>query len=494
VKPLLNRGFTHQTTRNFGLEEILYWLRRFVALCADPVGKATVPASPVGFHILFDLMPMVAPGSAPGSAPRCPSTAILVSASARSGSGRLREVMCTGGGTACTVWAMVEGVGPVTSNTTSKIQNSGSETMKAGGGIADLWAVIPAGGAGTRLWPLSRSSSPKFLHDMTGAGSSLLQATWNRLEPLCGDHIMVVAGALHQGAVRGQLPALGATNLVAEPSPRGSMAAIGLAAAILERRDPEALLASFAADHVIGDLEVFADCVREAVAVARSGYVVTIGIEATYPATGFGYIRVGDPLTIAGAPHGRQVRSFVEKPDVTTARAFLKTGEYHWNAGMFVVKAKVLLDLLAEFHPQLAADLRDIAAKPSRLAERWPGLTSLAIDNAVAEPAAAVGRVAVVPGRFSWGDVGDFDSVGSMLAEIAASPGLKILGEVDLVLARDTTGVVVPGSGRTVAVLGLDDIVVVDTPDALLVTTRQRAQEVKGLVDLLKSAGRTDLT
>jgi mannose-1-phosphate guanylyltransferase len=365
----------------------------------------------------------------------------------------------------------------------------------AGGSAIDgLWAVIPAGGAGTRLWPLSRSSSPKFLHDMTGAGRSLLQSTWDRLEPVCGDRIMVVTGVLHEAAVRVQLPALAGANLVAEPSPRGSMAAIGLAAAILERRDPDAIIGSFAADHVIGEPEVFVGCVREAVAIARQGYVVTIGIEPTFPATGFGYIRVGDPLTIAGAPHGRQVRSFVEKPDEATARGFLETGEYHWNAGMFVVGATVLLDTLAGYHPQLAAGLREIAAEPARLAELWPGLTAIAIDNAVAEPAAAVGRVAVVPGRFTWDDVGDYSSLGTLLADLAAAPGLKVLGDVDLVLARDTTGVVVPGSGRTVAVLGLDDIVVVDTPDALLVTTRARAQDVKALVEHLKATGRAGLT
>jgi mannose-1-phosphate guanylyltransferase len=360
--------------------------------------------------------------------------------------------------------------------------------------LPGFWAVIPAGGAGTRLWPLSRSSSPKFLHDLTGAGRSLLQGTWDRLEPLCGDHIMVVTGVLHEAAVRDQLPGLGPANLVAEPSPRDSMAAIGLAAAIRERRDPEAVIGSFAADHVIGEPEIFADSVREAVAVARTGYVVTIGIEATRPATGFGYIQVGDRLAIPGAPNGRAVRSFVEKPDELTARGYLDTGEYRWNAGMFVVKASVLLDLLAESHPALAAGLRDIAAEPARLAQLWPELTKVAIDHAVAEPAAAQGRVAVVPGRFSWDDVGDFTSLGSLLSETADAPGLKVLGDVDLVLAKDTTGVVIPGSGRTVAVLGLDDIVVVDTPDALLVTTREHAQSVKALVDLLKATGRADLT
>jgi mannose-1-phosphate guanylyltransferase len=360
--------------------------------------------------------------------------------------------------------------------------------------IDGFWAVIPAGGAGTRLWPLSRSSSPKFLHDLTGAGRSLLQATWDRLEPLCGNNIMVVTGVLHEAAVRVQLPGLAPENLVAEPSPRDSMAAIGLAAAMLERRDRDAVIGSFAADHVIGEPELFADCVREAVAVARTGYVVTIGIEPTRPATGFGYIHVGDHLVIPGAPNGWAVRSFVEKPDELTARGYLDTGEYRWNAGMFVVKASVLLDLLAEFHPAMAAGLRDIAAAPARLAELWPGLTKVAIDHAVAEPAAAEGRVAMVPGRFTWDDVGDFASLGSLLSESADLPGLRVLGEVDLVLVKDTTGVVVPGSGRTVAVIGLDEIVVVDTPDALLVTTRERAQDVKALVDLLKATGRADLT
>ncbi len=371
---------------------------------------------------------------------------------------------------------------------------SATSDTSAVSAIAGLWAVIPAGGAGTRLWPLSRSSSPKFLHDMTGAGHSLLQATWERLSPLCGDHIMVMAGVLHEEAVRAQLPGLAQANLVAEPSPRGSMAAIGLAAAMLELRDPQAVIGSFAADHIIGEREVFAGCVREAVAVAKAGYVVTIGIQPTFPATGFGYIRVGEPLAIAGAPHGRKVRSFVEKPDQATARKFLETGEYHWNAGMFVVGATVLLDLLAGFHPGLAAGLRDIAAHPARFTQLWPGLENLSIDVAVAEPAAAVGRVAVVPGPFTWDDVGDFASLGTLLSDVVAVPGLKVLGEVGLVLAKDATGLVIPAAGRTVAVLGLDDIVVVDTPDALLVTTRARAQDVKVLTDLLKASGRAGLT
>ena len=172
-----------------------------------------------------------------------------------------------------------------------------------------FWAVIPAGGAGTRLWPLSRASSPKFLHDLTGAGRSLLQATMERLEPLVGDHVIVVTGQAHEAAVREQLPGLPASQLLAEPSPRDSMAAIGLAAAHHERKDPDAQLGYFAADHVIGEAEAFRDCVRAAVEVADRGYLVTIGIEPTHAATGFGYIRMGD--LIEGGP-ARAVEQFVE--------------------------------------------------------------------------------------------------------------------------------------------------------------------------------------
>lgn len=360
--------------------------------------------------------------------------------------------------------------------------------------IEGFSAVIPAGGAGTRLWPLSRTSSPKFLHDLTGTGRSLLQATWDRLEPLCGSDLLVVTGVQHADAVRKQLPALVEGNLVVEPSPRESMPAIGLAAALLERRDPDAVIGSFAADHVILDTAGFRECVREAVAVARAGHLVTIGIEPTHPSTAFGYVRVGDGLAVPGAPRACRVRSFVEKPDEQTARGYLQAGEYRWNAGMFVVRASVLLDLLATYHPDLAAGLRAIAADPDRLPELWPSLTKIVIDRAVAEPASQDGRVAVIPGTFDWDDVGDFASLADLVQDGGDIPGLKVLGPQGLVVSVGSTGVVAPQSGRTVVTLGLSDIVVVDTPDALLVTTRERAQDVKSVVDLLKADGRDDLT
>lgn len=353
-----------------------------------------------------------------------------------------------------------------------------------------LWAVVPAGGAGTRLWPLSRAGSPKFLHDLTGSGRTLLQATHDRLAPLVGERVLVVTGVAHQDAVRRQLADLPAGQVIAEPSPRDSMAAIGLAAAVVERQDPEALIGSFAADHVIGDAEAFRACVAEAAAVAETGLLVTIGITPARPSTGFGYIHLGERL--ADFPTAHAVAEFVEKPDAERARQYVASGEYRWNAGMFVARAGVLLDLLAVEHPDLAAGLRAIAAEPDRLEEIWPGLTKIAIDHAVAEPAAAAGKVAVVPGGFGWEDIGDFAALADLLP--AGEDGPKVLGDADLVVARDATGLVVPMAGRTVAVLGLDDVVVVDTGDALLVTTTARAQDVKAVVESLKESGRAELT
>lgn len=353
-----------------------------------------------------------------------------------------------------------------------------------------LWAVVPAGGAGTRLWPLSRAHAPKFLHDLGGSGRTLLQATYDRLEPLVGERLLVVTGALHQVAVRGQLPELPGDQVIAEPLPRDSMAAIGLAAAIIERQDPEAVIGSFAADHVIADPEAFRACVTEAAQVARTGVLVTLGIEPDFPSTGFGYIKLGERLT--DFPTAHAVASFVEKPDAATATAYVASGDYRWNAGMFVARASVVLDLLAEGHPDLARDLRAIAAEPERIDELWSGLTKIAIDHAIAEPAAAAGKVAVVPGSFGWEDIGDFEALTGLVS--SSTDGVKVLGDTGQVIAQQSSGLVVAGTGRTIAVLGLENVVVVDTGDALLVTTTEHAQEVKAVVDALKQSGRTDLT
>ncbi len=355
--------------------------------------------------------------------------------------------------------------------------------------LPHFWAVVPAGGAGTRLWPLSRSGSPKFLHDLTGQGRTLIQATVDRLAPLARERFLVVTGRAHEEAVRAQLPWLADDAVVAEPSARDSMAAIGLAAAMIERRDPEAVMGSFAADHVIGDDEEFREVVTRAVEVAQHGWLTTIGITPTHPATGFGYIAPGEPL---GAGGGLAVREFVEKPSAEVAATYVTAG-YRWNAGMFVVRPTVLLDLLAETDPDFAARLRAIAADPATLTGQWGALPKIALDHAVAEPAAAAGRVAVVPGEFGWDDVGDFASLRSIL-RMAQGEGdgdrdLTVLGDASLVLGVDSDGLVVPAGERVIAVVGLDDVVVVETPDALLVTTRAHAQDVKSAVAALAESG-----
>ena len=366
------------------------------------------------------------------------------------------------------------------------------------GAFDGFTSVIPAGGIGSRLWPLSRADSPKFLHDLTGSGQSLLRDTWERLEPLCGpERIMVVTGRAHRSAVTGELPELLDHNLVLESDPRDSSAAIGLAAAILRRRDPDAVIGSFAADHVIKNLRGFRRAVTEAVAVARVGYICTIGISPTEAAVGFGYIRCDGALAVDGAPSALMVDSFVEKPDQATAQEYLDAGGYLWNGGMFISRADVLLEQLGASRPELLAGLEELAAAwdtPERgaVVDRvWPGLEKIAIDYTVAEPAAAAGKLVVIPGHFDWDDVGDFASVGKLHS--AGKADLAIIGENPRVLSDSSSGVVISHSGRVISLIGVKDIVVVDTPDALLVTTTANAQRVKSVVDALKLAGRTEV-
>ncbi|KRC35366.1 mannose-1-phosphate guanylyltransferase [Oerskovia sp. Root22] len=366
--------------------------------------------------------------------------------------------------------------------------------------VPGFYAVIPAGGAGTRLWPLSRRGNPKFLLDLAGTGRSLLQATVDRLAPLTGEGgIVLVTGRQHVASARTQLPGLDEDSVLAEPSPRDSMAAIGLAAAVLEQRHGDVVIGSFAADQVITGQAAFEQAVREGVEAARAGYVVTVGIAASRPSTAFGYVRSGASLGLEGAPTGLHAEGFTEKPDALTAQRYVRSGEYRWNAGMFITRTSVLLGHLADQRPELHDGLRRIAAAwdtPERdrvLADEWPGLEKIAIDHAVAEPVAAVGGVAVVPGNFGWDDVGDFNSLAALLPA-ADESGSKVLGDAGRVVRLESAGsVVVPASERVVTILGLDDVVVVDTPDALLVTTRARAQQVKSMVDAVRERGLDEL-
>ncbi|MBB2955475.1 mannose-1-phosphate guanylyltransferase [Bifidobacterium commune] len=434
------------------------------------------------------------------------------------------------------------------------------QTPNQGDNFIDFYAVIPAGGTGSRLWPLSRGARPKFLYDLMGNGRTLIQSTFDRLARLAGpDRVLVSTGWRHVAAVEAQLPELKASNILAEPVPRDSTAAIALATAVLARRHGDHIVVgSFAADHVIRGKESFADAVAQAVVAARAGYVATIGIAASRPSTAFGYIHQGRSLgaEIAGAPSARLVERFVEKPDSATAQAYLSTGEYRWNAGMFVMRADVLLEHLREYKPQLydavshiadayaavdgqngsAAASSEQTAAAQRVAQSenrtdgrfadgageggagdnaapgadadtnvnaaaideamatyWPGIEKIAFDYAVAEPLSVAGGVAMVPGDFGWDDIGDFNSVAVLLPS-TGSRNIKILGDTDKVVSLDSAGdVVMPLSDRTIALLGVNDMVIADTPDALLIAPRARSQEVKDMVAYLDGEGRDDI-
>ena len=249
-------------------------------------------------------------------------------------------------------------------------------------------------------------------------------------------------------------------------------------------------MGSFAADHEIADPDAFRAAVITAVGAARAGWLVTIGIRPTFPSTAFGYLELGD--AVPGHDGVVRVQQFVEKPSADVAARYLETGRYRWNAGMFVVRPSVLLDLLATWHPEFASTLRQIAADPSTLEEVWGSLPRIAVDHAVAEPAAAAGRVAAVPADLGWDDIGDFDSLTSLVEHDDGD--LTVVGDRDRVYAAQASGLVHLASGRVVALVGLDDVVVVDTPDALLVTSREHAQEVKAIVERLRDNGRADLT
>lgn len=348
--------------------------------------------------------------------------------------------------------------------------------------LNDLHVIVPAGGAGTRLWPLSRAGHPKFLIDLTGTGRTLLQQTWDRLTALVeADRVHVVTGRAHAEAVRDQLPGL--RHLLAEPTPRDSMPAIGLAAAVIERRSPGAVVGSFAADHVITGDDLFADAVGHAVAAAREGLVATIGITPTEPATAFGYIEAGAPL---GTGAAFAITRFVEKPDATTAAGYVASGRFSWNAGMFVSRADVLLGHLARHRPALHDALVAIADEIVTSGEiavgAWEAITGVAIDHAIAEPVSLEGGMAVVPGRFGWSDVGDVDA----LAELIDEPGADVTWV-------DADGLVLTDDDTHVAVVGLHDVVVIRSGGALLVTTREHAQRVKDVPAALRAAGRDDL-
>ena len=350
--------------------------------------------------------------------------------------------------------------------------------------------MIPAGGSGTRLWPLSRPDRPKFLLDLTGSGATLLQSTVARLAPVA-TRTLVVTGAAHAAAVRDQVAALGDLDVVPEPSPRDSMAAIALAAALLEKRHGSHVFGSFAADHVVGKPEALLRAIAVAKVAASVGKVVTIGIAPRFAATGFGWIERSGQLD--GIDGAFEAEAFHEKPDASTAEAYLGGGRHYWNAGMFVSRTDVLLGHLARLHPELHDGVRTVAEAwdgPGRAAALdavWPTIERIAIDHAIAEPVAAEGGVAVVPADCDWVDVGDFAVLASILRPDA--DGVIRVDRTAPVGTVDASGAMVVGGEKPVVIVGADDITVVDTPEAFLVLDRAAAQRVKDAAATIDGRG-----
>ena len=358
----------------------------------------------------------------------------------------------------------------------------------------EFFAVIPAGGSGTRLWPLSRSGEPKFLLDLLGTGRSLLVETVDRLKPFAPvDRVFVVTGGAHHDAVRAQVPDLPAGNVLVEPSAKNSAAAVGLAAFVLERTHPDAIVGFFAADHVVAEAEAFQSVLATALNAAKSGLMVTIGITPTEPSSAFGYIKKSKDFADTEAVH--HVGEFVEKPSFLDAQRFVKSGQYLWNAGIFVGSVASVVKAFDDFSPELGIPLREIAALMAEghdVAQLWEALPSIAFDYAVAEPAAKAGQFLVVPGSFGWRDVGDFDSL-AQAQQSSTTSDVVVVGDASKVHPHDSSGIVVGSSGRIITLLGVENIVVVDTPDALLVTTKEHAQDVKQIVEHMKAQGLEDV-
>lgn len=359
---------------------------------------------------------------------------------------------------------------------------------------ASFWAVIPAGGSGTRLWPLSRAARPKFLLPLVGE-ASLIQQTAKRVSGLTSpDKTLVVCGPAHAAAIARQLPQLPEANIVVEPSPRGSGPAIVLAAALIAQRDPNAIMGSFAADHDVTDEPAFLKAVQTAIATARQDWLVTIGLTPTRPETGYGYIERSDALVLSQTSGSAfEALRFVEKPPLETAIAYVESGRFLWNASMFIWKCSVLLQVVEELMPELhAATLRIVAAwgtqrREQVMAREWAALSDSTIDQGIMEKAS---RIAVVPADIGWSDVGDWHGLGELIEHDEL--GNSVRG--DLVQVETARSVVWSETSRLVALVGLENIVVVDTDDALLVIDRSRAQDVRQIVDQLKRMRRTDLS
>ena len=343
-------------------------------------------------------------------------------------------------------------------------------------------AVIMAGGGGTRLWPLSRQERPKQSLQLLGE-RTMFQIAVERLAPLfTPDRIWVVTSDRYAADLQRQCPDLPAENFVLEPAPRGTAPAIGLAALALKQRDPQAVMACLTADHFIGNEAGFRDLLAAAAEVAGQDFLVTLGIAPTFASTGFGYIQRGERLDRVGGFEVYRAQRFKEKPAQPEAEAMLADGLHTWNSGMFVWRVERFLAEVERQLPALQQVLIEAAAASGRLAQAWAGAPDTTLDYGIMEGAQAV---AVIPAEgLAWNDIGSWEALLEVLPTDAA--GNVVVGADLLALDTERTLVHASGGQRLVAMLGVSDLVIVDTGDVLFVCPRDKAQDVKAMVNALK--------
>lgn len=359
-----------------------------------------------------------------------------------------------------------------------------------------VYAVILGGGAGTRLWPLSRKSKPKQYLALGGSDESLLQATLARVERVCPpERRWIVTAAGQEDLCRAQAGDL-VSRVLVEPAARNTAPAIALAAWELMKVDPDSFMLVLSSDHSIQNVRSFERTVADALSLARQGLFVTVGIHPTFPATGFGYIEYGLPLDqnaqILSATRfnetpqdavGFAVRSFREKPNLAAAEQFLRTGKYLWNAGLFIWRTRTFWNAFSHVQPSIAQAIE--ALTPETMARDYAALESAPIDVAFIEQTS---HVACVPARFDWNDVGSWAAVRECFSQDAQ--GNSTSGDVFL---AETKGCVVHSTGPYVAAVGIENVAIVATADAVLVMPLDRSQDVKRVIAQLEQEGRQAL-
>jgi len=351
-----------------------------------------------------------------------------------------------------------------------------------------LYAVIMAGGSGTRLWPLSRKNLPKQSLKLIGE-RTMFQHAVDRLAPLFPpERIFVVTNAPLAEVLRPQTPEIPAANFILEPSGRDSAPAAGLAAITLLRQDPDAVMVMLTADHYIVDTAGFRATLAAAGEVAADGTIVTLGIRPSFASTGFGYIHLGESQVMVGGLPVYRSAGFIEKPNQPTAERFLEDGRYVWNSGMFIWRADRLMGEFASQQGESYAALQRIAAALGTdsaadvLAAEWPNVRRISIDYGIMERAA---RVSVIPVEIGWSDIGDWGSLLNILP--GDERGNVVTGEAVLL---DSESCLVRSEGRLVAAIGLKDVVIVETPDVVMVCARDQVQRMRAVVDKLAEQGK----